>query len=105
MGMVRVTLNGDETVTEEGLKRMAAIRDRPIDYSDIPEMTDKEVEELRRQIAEGRRNREMFSLRLHNGTIEWWRKNIGAGYTTVMAQLLDEARKHPEWIEESLKSR
>jgi hypothetical protein len=102
--MVRVTLTGDETVTEEGLKRMAALRDRPIDYSDIPKMTDQEIADVRRQIDEGRRNREMFSLRLYNGTIEWWQKNIGKGYTTVMAQLLDEARKHPEWIKESLKS-
>ena len=105
MGMVRVTLTGDETVTEEGLKRMAALKDRPIDYSDIPKMTDQEIADVRRQIDEGRRNREMFSLRLYNGTIEWWQKNIGKGYTTVMAQLLDEARKHPEWIKESLKSR
>jgi len=105
MGMVRVTLNGDETVTEEGLKRMAALKDRPIDYSDIPEMTDQEMAAVKRQIDEGRRNREMFSLRLHSNTIEWWRKNIGAGYTTVMGRLLDEARKHPEWIQESLNSR
>jgi len=104
MGMVRVTLTGDETVTEEGLKRMAALRDRPIDYSDIPEMTDQEIADVRRQIDEGRRNRDMFSLRLYNGTIEWWQKNIGKGYTTVMSKLLDEARKHPEWIKESLKS-
>jgi hypothetical protein len=102
--MVRVTLTGDETVTEEGLKRMAALRDRPIDYSDIPEMTDQEIADVRRQIDEGRRNRDMFSLRLYNGTIEWWQKNIGKGYTTVMSKLLDEARKHPEWIKESLKS-
>ena len=105
MGMVRVTLTGNETVTEEGLKRMAALRDRPIDFSDIPEMTDQELADVKRQIDEGRRNREMFSLRLYNGTIEWWQKNIGKGYTTVMSQLLHEARKHPEWIKEAIKSR
>jgi hypothetical protein len=102
--MVRVTLTGNETVTEEGLKRMAALRDRPIDFSDIPEMTDQELADVKRQIDEGRRNREMFSLRLYNGTIEWWQKNIGKGYTAVMSKLLHEARKHPEWIMESLKS-
>jgi hypothetical protein len=92
-------------LSEESLARMAALKDRPIDYSDIPKMTDQQLADLRHQIAEGRRNREIFSLRLHISTIEWWRENIGAGYTTVMAQLLDEARKHPEWIKESLKSR
>jgi uncharacterized protein (DUF4415 family) len=105
MGMVRVISTGDEPITEESLARMAALKDRPIDYSDIPEMTDEQLAAVKRQIDEGRRNREMFSLRLYNGTVEWWRENIGAGYTTVMAQLLDEARKHPEWIKESLKSR
>ena len=104
MGMIRVTSTGDEPITEAMLAELAALRDRPIDYSDIPEMTDEEIADLRRQIAEGRRNREMFSLRLHNGTIEWWQKNIGKGYTTVMAQLLYEARKHPEWIKKAIKS-
>ena len=105
MGIVRVTSTGDEPITEETIKRLAALKDRPIDYSDIPEMTDQQLAAVKRQIDEGRRNREMFSLRLYGGTIKWWRENIGAGYTTVMGQLLDEARKHPEWIKESLKSR
>jgi uncharacterized protein (DUF4415 family) len=104
MGIIRVTTTGDEPVTEEMLAELAALKDRPIDYSDIPEMTDQELADVKRQIDEGRRNREMFSLRLYKKTIEWWRKNIGSGYTTVMARLLDEARKHPEWIKESLKS-
>jgi len=105
MGMVRFISTGNEPVTEEDIKRMAALKDRPIDFSDIPEMTDQELADVKRQIDEGRRNREMFSLRLYRNTIEWWRKNIGAGYTTVMAQLLDEARKHPEWIKKALRSR
>ena len=105
MGMVQFTLDENYQPSEESLARMAALKDRPIDYSDIPEMTDEQLAAVKRQIDEGRRNREMFSLRLYNGTVEWWRENIGAGYTTVMAQLLDEARKHPEWIKESLKSR
>ena len=105
MGMVQFTLDENYQPSEESLARMAALKDRPIDYSDIPEMTDEQLAAVKRQIDEGRRNREMFSLRLYNGTVEWWRENIGAGYTTVMAQLLDEARKHPEWIKKSLKSR
>ena len=104
MGMIRVTSTGDEPITEAMLAELAALRDRPIDYSDIPEMTDQELADVKRQIDEGRRNREMFSLRLYSGTIEWWQKKIGKGYTTVMSQLLHEARKHPEWIKEAIKS-
>jgi len=104
MGIVRYTLTGDEPVTQEMLDEIAALKDRPIDYSDIPKMTEEKIAAVKRQIDEGRRNRDMFSLRLYSSTIEWWRENIGAGYTTVMGQLLDAARKHPEWILESLKS-
>jgi hypothetical protein len=39
----------------------------------------------------------MFSLRLNISTIEWWQQ-MGAGYTSVMARLLNEAQNHPEWI-------
>jgi hypothetical protein len=45
----------------------------------------------------------MFSLRLQKPTIDWWRNTIGIGYTTAMGKLLDAARRHPEWIKESLK--
>jgi len=80
---------------------LAALKDRPVDYSDIPELTPQEIAEIRRQREENRK-KQMFSLRLQTSTINWWRKNIGMGYTSVMARLLDEARKHPEWLKECL---
>ena len=106
MGIVRRVVDTDQPpqFSEESLARLAALEDRPIDYSDIPELTDQEVADIKRQIDEGK-NKRMFSLRLQKPTIEWWRDNIGAGYTTAMGRLLDEARRHPEWIKESLKSR
>jgi hypothetical protein len=100
MGTVHYTLTEDTKLSEEALKRLAALEDRPIDFSDIPELTPEEIEEIRRQREEGKR--QMFSLRLQNGTIKWWRRTIGEGYTTVMARLLEEARKHPEWIKKCL---
>jgi uncharacterized protein (DUF4415 family) len=96
MGMVRFTLTEDFQSSEESLKRLAALKDRPIDYSDIPESTPEEMEEMR-LLAMQKRKKQMFSLRLQTSTIEWW-KTLGNGYTTIMARLLDEARKHPEWI-------
>ena len=88
--------------SEESIARMAALKDRPIDFSDIPELTDEQSAEIRRQIDEGK-NKQMFSLRLQKPTIDWWRNTIGVGYTTAMGKLLDAARRHPEWIKESLK--
>jgi hypothetical protein len=34
-------------------------------------------------------------------TIAWW-KQMGSGYTSLMARLLDEARNHPDWIRSCL---
>jgi hypothetical protein len=43
----------------------------------------------------------MFSLRLPCATIAWW-KSLGKGYTGIMARLLEEAEKHPEWITQAM---
>jgi hypothetical protein len=101
MGMVKYTLTEDSQLSEESLERLAALKDRPIDFSDIPELTPKELTAIRRQREEDRKKL-MFSLRLQNGTIKWWKRTIGEGYTTVMARLLDNATRHPEWIKECL---
>jgi uncharacterized protein (DUF4415 family) len=98
--MVQFTLTEDTKLSEESLKRLAALKDRPIDVSDIPELTPEEIAEIRRQRK--KEKKQMFSLRLQNRTIKWWQRTIGEGYTTVMARLLEEARKHPEWIKECL---
>jgi len=97
MGMVRFTLTDDYQPSEESLKRMAALKDRPIDYSDAPEHSLEEMEEMRLLAIEKRKKKRMFSLRLPASTINWW-KSFGDGYTGIMARLLDEAKNHPEWI-------
>ena len=102
MGIIQSTLTNEYQPSDEDLTRLADLKNRPIDYSDIPELSDDEVADIKRQLDEGR-NKRMFSLRLSNSTIEWWRNTIGAGYTTAMGKLLDAARRHPEWIKESLK--
>ncbi|MCL2720781.1 MAG: BrnA antitoxin family protein [Treponema sp.] len=101
MGIVRKTIDFETyQPSEESLLRMAALKDRPIDYSDIPESTPEELEEMRLMAIE-KRKKQMFSLRLKTTTIDWW-KSLGDGYTGIMARLLDEARKHPEWIKKCL---
>jgi uncharacterized protein (DUF4415 family) len=106
MGTVKRIIDTDnlQQLSEESLARLSALKNRPIDYSDIPELTDEQVADIKRQIEEGK-NKQMFSLRLQKRTIKWWRDTIGIGYTTAMGRLLDEARRHPEWIKESLKLR
>jgi len=101
MGMVKYTLTENSRLSEESLERLAALESRPIDFSDIPELTPQEVTEIKRQRDQDRK-KQMFSLRLQSGTIKWWQRTIGEGYTTAMARLLDEATRHPEWIRKCL---
>jgi len=101
MAMVKYTLTENSQLSEESIERLAALESRPIDFSDIPELTPQEAAEIRRQ-REQDRKKQMFSLRIQNGTIKWWQRTIGEGYTTVMARLLDEATRHPEWIRKCL---
>jgi hypothetical protein len=101
MGIVRKTVYGPEPLTEEMIAELMALKDRPVDTSDIPESTPEELAEIRRQVME-KRKKLMFSLRLQNSTILWWKQTMGDGYTGIMAKLLDEATRHPEWIKQCL---
>jgi len=101
MATVHYRLNTDDPISEETLLELAALKDRPIDYSDIPKITHEEFEKGR-QIAAEMRKKQMFSLRLQTSAIDWWKQNVGTGYTGVMARLLEKATKHAEWIKECL---
>jgi uncharacterized protein (DUF4415 family) len=100
MGIVQVIATENESFTEEMLAELNALKNRTIDYSDIPAHTPEEMEEMRLMAIEMRK-KQMFSLRLKTSTIEWW-KSLGSGYTTIMARFLDEAKKHPEWVKTCL---
>lgn len=91
-----IDTNAPQQFSEEAIARLNTLDDKPIDYSDIPEYTIEEMQEMRRKALEIRK-KQMFSLRLQTSTINWW-KSLGSGYTGIMARLLDEATKHPEWI-------
>ena len=61
MGMVQFTLTENTQLSEESLKRQEALKDRPIDYSDIPEYSIEELM-LGKRIAAEMRKKQMFSL-------------------------------------------
>ena len=96
----RVTLDKNYRLSQESIARLKVLDNRGVDTSDIPEATPKELEELKQQLKE-KHKKQMFSLRLSLSTVRWW-QSLGAGYTSVMARLLDEARNHPEWIRKIL---
>jgi len=86
--------------SEESIARLNALDNRPIDYSDIPDYSVEELLKMRQKAIEIRK-KQMFSLRLKTSTVEWW-KSLGDGYTTIMARLLDEATRNPEWVKKCL---
>lgn len=102
MGIIRHEINTDDPpqLSEESIARLKALDDRPIDFSDIPEHTIEEIRKMR-QMAIKIREKQMFSLRVKNSTVEWW-KSFGKGYTGLMARFLDKAKEHPEWVKECL---
>ena len=100
MAIVRIQATEQDQLSEESLNRLAALQNRPVDSSDIPEASPQELREIARQVREKRKKR-MFSLRLEPATIEWW-QSLGEGYTGVMARLLEEATRRPEWIRQCL---
>ena len=103
MATKKFILTDDYQPSEESLLRLAALaklKDSEIDCSDIPEHTHEEMEQMRLWAIEKRekqRKKLMFSLRLQESTIKWW-KSLGSGYTGIMARLLEEAKNHPDWI-------
>ena len=100
MATVRITATEKDLLSGESLARLAALHKRPVDTGDIPEASPEELREITRQVREKRKKR-MFSLRLETATIEWW-QSLGEGYTGLMARLLEEATRRPEWIRQCL---
>jgi hypothetical protein len=101
MSMVRHTLTEDSKLSDESLKRLAALEDRPIDFSDIPELTPKQLERLQRRRAEGR-DMQMFTYRRKNGYLKWFMHIIGEECSVFMSRLLKKTAKHPKLIKECL---
>ena len=101
MAMVQRIIDfNNHQLSEESIARLNALDNRPIDYSDDPAQTIEEIQAGKRLAIEMRK-KQMFSLRLQSSTIEWW-KSLGDGYTTIMARLLDEATRNPEWVKKCL---
>ena len=94
----RLVMNKNHALSPPARARLKALDSREPDTSDIPEATEAELAELKRQIME-KRQKQMFSLRLSSATVQWW-QGLGSGYTAIMARFLDAARQHPEWVRE-----
>lgn len=69
---VFITANSDTPLSEESKARLAALDDRPIDYSDIPPLSDEWLAEAAAQRKA--RTKKPVSIRLDPDIIEFFKK-------------------------------
>lgn len=69
---VFITANSDTPLSEESKARLAALDDRPIDYSDIPPLSDEWLAEAAAQRKA--RTKKPVSIRLDEDIIEFFKK-------------------------------
>jgi uncharacterized protein (DUF4415 family) len=78
------------------LERALAVRDSDIDYSDIPEFTDEELERMvRARAARLKKLKQPVSIRLDPDVLQWLKRE-GSGYQTRINKLLREAMQRTE---------
>jgi len=78
------------------LERARSIRDSEIDYSDVPALTDEELERMVRVRATRLRAlKRPISIRLEPDVLEWLKRG-GAGYQTRINELLRKAMERSE---------
>jgi uncharacterized protein (DUF4415 family) len=70
----------------EYLKRM---NDEDIDYSDVPPLNEKQLGEVARIVRERKKRMPSITLRLPPQILDKY-KELGKGYTSVMAHILCE---------------
>jgi uncharacterized protein (DUF4415 family) len=74
-----------------GLERARAIRDSEIDYSDVPSLTDEELDRMvRARAVRLRALKRPISIRLEPAVLQWLKRE-GPGYQTRISELLREA--------------
>jgi hypothetical protein len=80
----------------------AGLKGRKIDLTDPDDLplTAKELKEMAAQ-TRALKKRAMFSLRLSQVSLLWWR-GLGQGYTGLMTKFLEAAPQHPEWVKTAL---
>ena len=100
-----------EAIVYEGQKPTAAeladlerASKLPINYDDMPPLTDEELKKVaaiaRSQRASMRKSN--LTIRIPQQTIDKAKKMLGAGYTGVLRRLIVKAIDHPELLKDCL---
>ena len=77
----------------------------PINFDDIPPLTDEELQKVA-AMARGRRaamhKKQNLTIRIPQQTIDKAKRMLGAGYTGVLRRLIVKAVDHPELLKDCL---
>ena len=96
-----VKFKSDEKPTEEQLERIEKAAKMPVVADiDSPVYTKEQLAHLYLKSKELMR-KQTVGIRLNPKTIEQY-KNLGKGYTGIMAAVLDYAIKHPDFLKRAL---
>ena len=99
--IITTKLKPEDKPTGEQLKRIERAAKAPIVFDkDSPVYT---LEQLAHLYSESKRlgRKQTIGIRLNQKTIEQY-KNLGKGYTGIMAAVLDYAISHPEVLKKAL---
>lgn len=102
--IVRTTIYPGQKLTRAQIKRLDALKDRPIVFDeDSPEYTYEELLEMRDAAIKKRaeQKKEVVAIRISPATLQK-AKATGKGYTGFLSRLLDNAINDKDMVSRSL---
>lgn len=87
MAIVRYKASDIPSMTKEDAKRIGAIRDEDIDFSDIPPLSDEFWKNAKRFSDIYRPQKKQITVRLDADVLDWL-KSSGKGYQTRLNDIL-----------------
>jgi len=100
MAMTKITVKAGQKPTKEQIREIRAAAKLPVNYTaDCPKSSPKALAEFAAQARELRKKKKVtkpaVTLRLNPASLLKY-KSLGAGYTGIMADVLDYVADNPE---------
>ena len=102
--MVEMNIDFSEKLTEEQLKMLEALKERPVvSDEDCPAMTEEQLQQFRKisEIKREERRKQSVTIRLSPQALRT-AKSLGKGYTSVLGRILESALSDSETIKQYL---
>jgi uncharacterized protein (DUF4415 family) len=87
-----IDIHAMQPMQQQDLQRLDAIKDKNIDYSDIPELKDDFFKRAK-HVSQFRKEKQRITMRLDSDVLEWL-KQMGSGYQSRANMILRAAMEH-----------